>query len=399
METFDFDQIIDRRGTHCSKWDVHGGPADPNCLRFTIADMDFPSPMCIQEALQKRVQHPIYGYTHAGAELRAAVAGWMKRRHGADVETAWIRFSTGILTGLAFALRAAAKPGDKVMVFTPVYNPFFQIIESAGCICVECPLKKENGAYSIDYGAVEEQLRGGVKAILFCNPHNPVGRVWTREELARLADLCVEHHVYFLSDEAHAEFGLFGNKYTPLCTLPQMRTLGISCVSPNKAFNIPGIGIAFLIIPDEEFRRTVSAMQRGVWITAPSIMSTVAAQAGYTGADGWMDAVNVYIEENSRLVQSYMAEHMPGIRIAPHEGTYLLWLDVSCFGIPGESAAREMAETCGVQLSSGHIYRGDGGSHLRFNIAAPRQLLECALERMLPMYRKYGPEGEMTEKN
>ena len=393
MEKFDFDQIIDRRGTDCNKWDGRNGPIDPDCLQFTIADMDFPSPVCIQEALQKRVQHPIYGYTHAGAELNTAVAGWLKRRHGAQVEPAWIKPSTGILTGLSFALRAVTKPGDKVMVFTPVYNPFFHIIEGAGCVLVECPLKKENGAYSIDYGAAEEQMRGGVKAILFCNPHNPVGRVWTREELSRLADLCVEHNVYFLSDEAHADFGLFGNSYTPLCTLPQMRALGVSCVSPNKTFNVPGISIAFLIIPDKEVYQAASDAQRGVWITAPPIMSMVAAQAGYNGADAWMDAVNAYIEENSRLVQSCMAEQMPKIRIAPHEGTYLLWLDISCFGISAQSAAKEMAETCGVQLSSGHVYRGDGGSHLRFNIAAPRQLLGRALERMLPMYRKYCPEG------
>lgn len=392
MDKFDFDQIINRRGTNCNKWDGRRGPSGPNVLPFTIADMDFAVPPCVQEALEKRIQHPIYGYTHPSSGMNQAVIDWMYRRHGAVIEKEWIKPSTGILTGLSFAIRAVTKPGDKMMVFTPVYNPFFDIIEGAGCVLVECQLKVEDRRYFIDYDAVEEQFRKGVKAILFCNPHNPAGRIWTKEELERLADLCVKYNVYFLSDEAHADFELFGNKYTPLCTLPQLKDLGISCVSSNKSFNIPSLSIAFLIIPNRKIYEATSVAQRSVWITLPPLMSMVAAEAGYRGADEWVDAVNKYIESNSDFICEYMAKFMPKVKIAKNEGTYLLWLDISCFGMSADEVAKEMAENYGVVLSSGSVYRGDGDAHLRFNIAAPRQQLERALDSIVPMYQKYCTE-------
>lgn len=386
MEQFDFDGVIDRRGTNCNKWDGAGGA---DILPFTIADMDFAVPPCVQEALEQRVKHPVYGYTFASAGLNQAVVDWMARRHGVAVDKEWIKPTTGILNGLACAIRAVTRPGDRMMVFTPVYNPFFEIIEGAGCTLVECPLKKENDSYFLDFNAIEEQFRAGMKAILFCNPHNPAGRIWTRAELDRLADLCVKYHVYFLSDEAHADFELFGNKYTPVCTLPQLKDLGISCVSSNKSFNIPALSIAFLIIPNRELYEAVSRSLRGVWITTPPLMSMVAAEAGYRGADKWMDAVLRYIEGNSEFVRDYVARNMPRIRIAKHEGTYLLWLDISCFGMSDEAVAKEMSEEYGVLLTGGSMYRGDGDSHLRFNLGAPRCQLERALDAIVPMYRKH----------
>lgn len=391
MEAFAFDKIIDRKGTNCNKWDGRrsGVPVREGRLPFTIADMDFASPPCVVEAIQKRAQHPIFGYSHPTDGLTEAMIGWMERRHGVSIEKDWIKTSTGILTGISFALRAVTRPGDRVMVFTPVYNPFFTIIESAGCELVECELAKTEGRYSIDYQAVEEQFRGGIKAILFCNPHNPVGRVWTRDELEKLADLCVKHHVYFLADEAHADIELFGYRYTPLCALEQLKELGISCVSPNKSFNLPGAGMAFLMIPNAAIAAATAAGQRGVWITSPPIMSMVAAEAAYNGADEWMDAVNGYIGENSLMVRGFIEEHMPKIAITPHEGTYLMWLDVSCFGMSSGDVGKELAEKYGVQLSSGQPYRGDGDLYLRFNIAAPRELVRRGLEAMVPMYQKY----------
>lgn len=391
MDDFSFDSIIDRCGTDCNKWDGRpGGAASPRGrLPFTIADMDFPSPPCVVEAIRKRAQHPIFGYTHPGEGLTASMTGWMERRHGVRIERDWVKTSTGILTGLSFALRAVTRPGDRVMVFTPVYNPFFTIIEGAGCTVCECALVKAEGRYEIDYAAAGELMRTGVRAVLLCNPHNPVGRVWRRDELERLAELCVKHNVFLLSDEAHGDIELFGNRYTPLCAIEQLRELGISCVSPNKSFNVPGAGMAFLVIPNGETAAATAAGQRGVWITSPPIMSMTAAQAAYSGADGWMDAVNAYIEGNAMEVYAFIGEHMPGLRAAPLEGTYLMWLDVSCFGMSGDGVCRELAGEYGVQLSAGQPYRGDGDSHVRFNIAAPRSLVRRGLEAMLPMYLKH----------
>jgi len=392
---FNFDQKIDRHGTGCHKWDGGKSGVDLKApYQFTIADMDLATPPCILEAIKKRAEHPIFGYTHAEPPLTAAFLGWMERRHGAKIPKEWVKPSTGILTGLAMALRAVASPGDKVMVFTPVYNPFFTIIEGAGCQLVECPLKRTGARYEIDYAQAEQHLAEGVRAILFCNPHNPVGRVWSKEELGRLVELCVKYRVHMLSDEAHSDIELFGHKYTPLCTFPEMRELGISCISPNKSFNVPGIGMAFLVIPDEAAYKRTTQLHRSYWLMSPTIFCLAAAQAGYEQADEWMDELLRYLEGNSAMIQAFVKEKLPGVRLADHEATYLLWLDVSCFGTDADTVMTELAESYGVQLSSGAVFRGDGASHLRFNIAAPRWEIGQALEAMERMYKAhFGGEG------
>lgn len=387
---FNFEQKIDRHGTGCHKWDGGKSGVDLQApYQFTIADMDLATPPRILDAIKKRTEHPVFGYTHAEAPLTDALIGWMKRRHGTDIPKAWVRPSTGILTGLALALRAVTKPNDKVMVFTPVYNPFFTIIEGAGCELVECPLKKVGTRYEMDYPSAEEHLKNGVKAILFCNPHNPVGRVWSKSELKELIDLCLKYHVNLLSDEAHGDIELFGNQYTPLCSFTEMEELGISCISPNKSFNVPGIGMAFLVIPNTAvYKRTVQ-LHREYWLMAPAIFCMVAAQAGYEQGDEWMDELLQYLEGNSVMIQDFTKENMPGIKIADHEATYLLWLNISCFGMDADAVMTELAASYGVQLSSGAIFRGDGDSHLRFNIAAPRWELREAIEAMARMYSEH----------
>ena len=387
---FDFDNVIDRRGTDCNKWDGGWGqpPVPSDEYSFTIADMDFPCPPCVSDVISKRAAHPIYGYTHPGEGLAEAVIGWMQRRHGAELKKEWIMNSTGILTGLSFALRAAAQAGDRVMVFTPVYNPFFTIIEGAGCIVDECQLINTGSRYEIDWEACEAHFASGIKAVMFCNPHNPVGRVWSREELERLAELCDRYNVWFLSDEAHADFALFGNKYTPISALKSFDRLGISCISSNKSFNTAGVSIAFVIIKDPEVKDKASRLQRGVWITQPTLFSMAAAEAGYAGADEWMDEVCSYIGANVSFVSGYIRQRMPKIKVTEPEGTFLMWLDISCFGMKDIDVINEL-KGYGVRLSPGKVYRGDGAKHIRFNIAAPRSLLEAALDKVASMYEKY----------
>lgn len=392
----EFDKVIYRKGTGCKKWDGHVVPAnnqERSVLRFTIADMDFEVPACITNALKTRVEHPVFGYSFPEESLIDAFAGWMQRRHGVALENGWIKAVTGVITGLAFAIRSVVSEGDRVLVFTPVYAPFFRAIESSGCELVECPLKKDKGHYCMDLDAVEAEMKRGLKAILFCNPHNPVGRVWTRRELEDLVNLCLKYNVYLFSDEAHADFALFGHEYTPMSSFAQLGGLAVSCVSPNKSFNIPGLGIAFLVCRDTNILAKASEGLRDIWITSPNIFAMVAAEAGYNQADEWLDAAKHYIESNSMRICNYIRTYMPQIIPAVHEGTFLLWLDVSCFKKSSVDLAKELEMKYGVQLSAGAEYRGNGNEHLRFNIAASREILDLALERMLNMYKAYFGDG------
>jgi len=391
MSCFDFDEVIDRHGTGCNKYD--GGrnkpPLPPEKLAFTIADMDFAVAPCIQKALAERIAHPVYGYSHPASDFTDIFTSWMEKRHCASLEKSWIMPCSGVLTGLSFVIRAVTKPGDRIMVFTPVYNHFFDIIEGNGCELVECPLKKEDDRYTMDLDAAVECMRTGIRAVLICNPHNPVGRVWSREELDSLAGLCAKYNVLLLSDEAHADITFHGVRFTTAAALEQMGSNVVACISPNKSFNTAGISIAFLIVKDPEIRSRVSALNKAAWITSPPLLSTVAARAAYSGGGEWLDAVNAYMEANISYIRSFTEQNMPLISIAKMEGTYLLWMDISCLGMDSDRAVKILDEEYDVVLSNGKAYRGDGDKHLRFNAACSRRLIEQAMERMRAMYQKY----------
>lgn len=390
-----FDVIIDRIPSHSSKWNGHGAvqTATRHTLCYTTADMDFACPSCVLEGMKERLSHPILGYTLPYPELVDSLCGWMKRRHSLEIQPCWVKPTTGIITGLSFSLRAVASPGDKVLCFTPVYDPFFTAIVGAGLEVEECPLCSKDGHYEMDLMAVEKALASGIRVILFCNPHNPVGRVWTEQELTDLAELCKKYDAYLISDEAHAEFALFGNRYTSVVSLSGIADHTITCLSPNKAFNIAGNGSAYLIIPSKPLMRRITQLMKNEWIQSPPILSRVAAQSGYNYADSWIDELIPYLENNSLLLRDYLEKHMPKIRVHPHEGTYLMWIECSCFGISSADLAPMIVEKCGVALQAGRNYRGDGDSHLRINIACPERVLLDGLDALLCFYRQYFHES------
>ncbi len=390
MADFDFDTPIDRTGTLSNKWDRAGERFHTRTplLPFSVADTDFACPPCVMDALRHRLEHPIFGYSSAGPEFYQAACGWMERRHQIRLEPAWLWATTGIITGLAFALRTVTSPGDRVLTFTPVYNPFFYIVESAGLELVECPMTHTAGHYALDLNAAERAFRSGIRAVLFCNPHNPTGRVWSREELQELVNLCVQYGVYLISDEAHADYALFGNRYTPIAAFPELHERAVSCIAANKTFNIPGLSAAILVIPDAALKERVEEALRGVWINTPNILGIVASTAGFSQGDDWLDSQLAYLENNSRFLRTFAAEHLPHIQIADHEGTYLMWMDCSCFGMPMGELSSLLADQYGVGLPDGSIYRGDGDRHLRINIGCARSLLQQGLEDIVPLYQK-----------
>lgn len=385
---YSFDDLFDRVGSGSSKWTGHGAKQTDTkrTLCYTTADMDFACPPCILEGMHKRLEHPILGYTFPTCTLIPSLCSWTKRRHGLELDPNWIKPISGIITGMAFALRSVTKPGDKVLLFTPIYNPFFTIIEGAGLEMVTCPLVNTNGYYTIDFDLLEHELRSGVKAILLCNPHNPVGRVWTRQELEAVAQLCIKYDVHLLADEAHADFALFGNTYTSVVSFPAIADRTVACLSVNKTFNIPGAGTAFLVIPNPELKEKVVQMLRSFWINSPPILNMVAAETGLNGCDKWVDELRAYLENNSLFLQEYIRTYMPKIRVSPHEGTYLMWLDCRCFGMSMKDLACKLVDDCSVALENGSIYRGDGDQHLRINIACPKELLRKGLDAIRPFY-------------
>lgn len=318
-----------------------------------------------------------------------AVCGWFARRHGLSLKKEWLYPTVGIVTGLAFAIQSLTKRGDKVMTFTPVYDPFFGIITSAERELVECELLCDGSKYSLDYEKIEQELQNGVKAILFCNPHNPVGHIWSYDELKKLVELCMKYGAYLFSDEAHCDYALFGHKFTSATAFTEYADHIVACVAGNKSFNVPGISTAILIVPDAENKRKIGDALTGVWIKTPTILGILAAKAGYSGADEWQDEVKAYLEENSRYVSSYIAEKMPLIQPAEHQGTYLMWLDCSCFGMPMKDLSFLLADRYGVGLPHGDGYRGDGSKHLRLNIGCARCILQEGLDRLYACYQDH----------
>lgn len=385
---YSFDEWFDRIESGSSKWNGHGAKQSETkrTLCYTTADMDFACPPCVLEGMKRRLVHPIFGYTYPSKTLLPSLCAWAKRRHGLDLDPAWIKPVSGIITGLAFALRAVTAPGDKVLVFTPLYHPFFNIVEGGERQLVACELKNTDGYYEIDFERLERELRNGVKAILLCNPHNPVGRVWSEKELAAVADLCLRYNVYLLSDEAHADFALFGHTYTSIAGRSEIAGRSVTCLSVNKTFNIPGAGAAFLVVPNPEIKERILRLLQSFWINSPPILNMAAAEAGLTGGDEWLDELRAYLEDNSRFLRSFFRENMPKVRVAPHEGTFLMWLECSCFGLSMDELARELVDECGVALENGSVFRGDGGRHLRINIGCPQELLRRGLEAIRPFY-------------
>ena len=387
----DLNVPVSRLGTCSNKWDYASARFGTRNIKysFTVADMDFACPTCVIEGLQKRLEHPIFGYSTAGDDFYEAVCGWFKRRHDLILDRAWLHPSVGIVTSLAMAIRALTVRGDKVMTFTPVYDPFFYVITSAERELVECELICDEGRYSLDYERIEKEFQAGVKAILFCNPHNPVGHVWSQEELAKLVELCRTYGVYLLSDEAHCDFALFGHKYISAVTFSDYADHIVACVAANKTFNMPGISTAVLIVPDAENKEKIVAELTGVWLKTPTVLGIAAATAGYSGADQWQDDIKAYLEENSEYVRSCISEKMPLIKPAEHQGTYLIWLDCSCFQMSMKELSFLIADRYGVALPSGSGYRGDGDHHLRINIACARSVLKEGLEGLYACYRDH----------
>ena len=382
------DAEVDRRGTNCEKWDrcAHYYGRE-NLLPMWVADMDFRTAPAIAEAIAKRAEHAIYGYTENSDAEKRAEQGWLRRRYGLEVEPDWILYSPGVVDSIFFCVRALTEKGDKIVIQPPVYGPFFRAVELFERTLVENPLLRTERGWEMDFDLLEKQFADGAKLMILCNPHNPVGRVWRRDELQRVVDLAAHYGVTVVADEIHADFNLGATPHTRILSLERSENC-VMLTSATKSFNLAGLRQSSAIIPNAELRARVQAEIEKAHAGTPNIFGAIAQIAAYEYGDEWMDAVVEYVRENRDFAVDFIRSRIPQIRCEAQEGTYLMWLDCRNVGVSHEEFFRRLVEDAGVALNSGMDYGGEAGrGYFRFNLATRRANVELALTKIEEMVR------------
>lgn len=381
MTNYDFDELIPRRGTHSVKWDEQ--PA-PDMLPMWVADMDFRTAPAVVEALRRRVEHGIFGYAKVPESYHTAITGWFSRRHGWAPEREWILPTTGVIPALSAILRALTRPGDKVLMQTPVYNHFFISVANSGCEAAECELIYRDNTYTIDFDALERTAADpGVTLMLLCNPHNPAGRVWTPEELRRIGEICLRNNVFVVADEIHCELIMPGFRYTPFASLSEeFARHSVTCTSPSKAFNLAGLQVANIFAADTAIRERIGEALHRNETGEISPFAIDALTAAYNEGAEWLDALNGYLYENYLFLRDFLARELPQYPVLPLEGTYLAWIDCRATGMTSETLADRLLTEGRLFINPGSIYGPAGEGFIRLNIACPRTLLTDGLERL-----------------
>jgi len=382
--TFDFDRIVPREDTASVKYDgrreVFG---TEDVLPLWVADMDFAVPTCVSEALRARVEHPVFGYTLYEDGVYRALIDWLHARHGWSVEREWIVFTPGVVTALHAAAVTFAEAGEGVIVQPPVYHPFFSAVTATGRKLLLNPLRLEGERYLFDLEDLERKAGEGARMLLLCSPHNPVGRVWSREELTDLLAISRRHGLTVLSDEIWSDLIYPGNTHHPLSLLAEPGDAVMTVVAPSKTFNIPGLGLSALIVPDARRRAVLRKTLEFLHVQARNPFGLAAFEAAYRGGAGWLDALLAYLAGNRDFVVEQLARHAVGIRVIPPEGTYLLWLDCRALGLGDEALQRFFIRQARVGLNPGVQFGGNGSGFMRLNIGAPRAVIAEALTRII----------------
>ncbi len=378
---YDFDTVVPRRGTNSYKWDT---PEEEHVLPMWVADMDFRTAPAIIDALQKRVAHGIFGYTKVPEAYYDAVVRWFEGRHRWQIDPRWIIYTSGVVPALSAIIKALTAPGDKVIVQTPAYNCFYSSIRNDGCFLSANNLIYRDGRYTIDFDDLEAKAADPkAKLLLLCNPHNPVGRVWTPEELRRIGDICLRNGVFVVADEIHCELTYEGHDYTPFGSLSErFRQNSVTCLSPSKAFNLAGLQIASIVAADEEVRRRIDRAININEVCDVNPFGVAATIAAYNESGEWLDALRKYLRENYEYLCRFFAERLPQYPVLPLEGTYLVWIDCRASGIGSDATTLRLQEEQKLMVNSGTMYGPGGEGFIRLNIACPRPLLTDGLERI-----------------
>ena len=384
-KNLDFDTVVDRKNTYSLKYDFAKERNMPeNLLPLWVADMDFKTSSYIQEALQKQIEHGIFGYSEVKEEYFRVLKRWMKSHHDWDVESEWLIKTPGVVFALAMAVKAFTKEGDGVLLQQPVYYPFSEVIVDNGRKLVSNTLvQDEAGKYVIDYEDFENKIvRENIKLFFLCNPHNPVGRVWSRDELIRLGDICYKHHVIVVSDEIHADF-VFQGKHQVFANLKEeYKEIAIVATSPSKTFNIAGLQVSNIFIPNAELRKKVKKQIDAAGYSQLNVLGLVAAKAAYEHGEEWYQAMHRYVSENIAYTRQFVQERLPGVTLVENEGTYLLWLDFRELKLSERELEDLIVKKAKLWLDSGRIFGTAGKGFQRINVACPRETLKEALTRL-----------------
>ncbi|MCT8977778.1 pyridoxal phosphate-dependent aminotransferase [Clostridium sp. CX1] len=382
---YNFDEIIDRTNTNSIKWNFNKellGYED--VIPMWIADMDFKTVPEVTEAIKKRAEHGIYGYSDGMDSYFNSVIKWMKRRHGFEVEKEWICTCPGIVPALHFILKACTNPGDRIIIQSPVYYPFYDSILHNHCEIVNNPLKFEEGKYTMDFQDLEKKIKEEkVRLLIICNPHNPVGRVWSKEELTKLGKICIENNVIVISDEIHSDLVFKDYKHTSFASISEtFRENSITCTAPSKTFNIAGLQVSNVIISNRQLREKFKETLLNHGIKRLNLFGIIACEAAYNYGEQWLEELIEYLEDNKRFLNDFIKERIPKLKVVNTEGTYLVWIDCRKLGMTEEQLKLFMLTKAKVAFDEGFIFGQGGEGFERINIACPRTILKEALEKI-----------------
>lgn len=382
MDEFDFNSVTPRRGSHCSKWDSE---KDADIIPMWVADMDFRTAPCIIDALHKRVEHGIFGYTEVPASYYDAVRSWFGTRHGWDIDPSWIMYVPGVVPATSAIIKALVPEGGKVLIQAPAYNCFFSSIRNNGCTLSETVLQGHEADGKLRFEMDFEDFEAKVKEasiFLLCNPHNPSGRVWSRDELIRMGEICLRHNVPVLSDEIHCELVAPGHKFIPFATVSEeFARNSITMNSPSKAFNIAGLQIANIICERGDWRKRIDKAVNINEVCDVNAFGIEALEAAYRHGTEWLEALNAYIHENYEVMARLFTSELPQFKFTGLEGTYLAWVDISATGLQSAEVAQTLHDSFRVRINPGSMYDGEG--YIRINLACPRSILNEGLSRIV----------------
>ena len=389
MKKYNFDEIVDRTHTNCIKFDARTsffGKAD--LLPLWVADMDFRTPDFIVEAIKKRTEHEIFGYTFRPESYTQSIVNWLKRRHNWEIKPEWISFSPGVVAGLTMAIEALSKPGDGVIIQPPVYFPFFDSVKGTGREMIENPLKLENGRYYFDLDDLKQKITPTTKLLLLSNPHNPGGMAWNEKELIELAQICLENKIVIISDEIHSDLIFDGFRHTPLAGISdEIAQSCVICMAPSKTFNTAGLTTSFLVIPNKRHLVAYERVMKLPHLHMGNIFGTVALEAAYTYGDEWLGQLMQYLQKNYYFLEEYFKVNLPEVKVMRPEATYLIWLDFSAFGLSDEALNQKLIDA-GVGLNRGVQFGKQGSGFMRMNIGCTRSMLEEALLRIKKAFQE-----------
>ncbi len=385
---YDFDTIVDRRNTNCGRWDTMDKKyGNRRLIHLGVADMDFRAPQPIIDGFRECLDHGIFGYTDVSEAFYGSFISWMERKHAVNINKKEILFCPRINISARLCVETFTKPGEGIIIQTPAYAPLYDAIVKNGRKVIESRLAAENGKYRMDLEQLEKAVTPDTKMFLLCSPHNPVGRVWTKRELEQVGEFCLKHRLVLYADEIHGDITAQGADFVSTLSLrEEIRQLLVMAFSPTKTFNIPGVILSYLVIPDDGMRKRMENTIDRTGMHNPTVFAVKAAEKAYTECDGWYREMLAYINGNDAYTRSFFAAYMPKFHIYPREGTYLLWMDCSGLGCTEEELETWFLEKAQVSVYMGSVFGEAGRGYIRVNIASPRKLLEQAYRRMADAY-------------